>query len=69
ILYAYYRRRADRETDIEGAVVLEDIRGGGESLVDSTPVLELVEVVGRLVEVAERGGSEAAAGREVEEAE
>ncbi|GAU47789.1 hypothetical protein TSUD_12740 [Trifolium subterraneum] len=68
LLYVYYRR-ADRETDIEGAVVQEDMGGGGESLVGGAPVLELVEVGGRIVEVAEGGGTEVAEGREVEEAE
>ncbi|MCI61491.1 hypothetical protein A2U01_0082748, partial [Trifolium medium] len=37
---------------VERVVVQEDLRGGGENLVGSVSVIELVEVVGRLIEVA-----------------
>ncbi|PNX72384.1 hypothetical protein L195_g028274, partial [Trifolium pratense] len=53
LLYDYYSQ-AGRETDIEKVVVREDLGGGGENSVGGAPVIELVEVGGRLVEV-ERG--------------
>ncbi|MCI69410.1 hypothetical protein A2U01_0090672, partial [Trifolium medium] len=46
--------------DVERVVVQEDLRGGGENLVGNVPVIELVEVAGRLIEVAEGGGREVA---------
>ncbi|XP_045809641.1 bidirectional sugar transporter SWEET15-like [Trifolium pratense] len=58
LLYCYYSC-AGRETDIERAVVQENLREGGDNLVGGdAPVIELVEVGGRLVEVAEGGGRE-----------
>ncbi|GAU40806.1 hypothetical protein TSUD_397890 [Trifolium subterraneum] len=66
LLYAYYRRPIGKPTLRE--VVQEDLGGGRESLVGSAPVIELVEVAGRLVEVAEGGVMEVAEGRQVEEA-
>ncbi|PNX76618.1 bidirectional sugar transporter sweet11-like protein [Trifolium pratense] len=39
LLYNYYSRTG-RKTDVERTVVQEDLRGGGENLIGSVPVIE-----------------------------